>query len=189
LLTATWPDFCTIIAPRHPERGPEIAVMLRSKGLAVALRSAGEMPIDSIQIYIADTIGELGTMYRLAPLAFLGKSLGIGPGTTGGQNPIEAIRHGVGVLTGPHFGNFPEIYRTLLRFHGAVEVTSAATIAAEVQRLLQNPQTLADLHSGASTALGQLSGALEKTLAALLPMLPVSPKSAGTTEVRCEHAG
>ncbi len=188
LLAVTWPDFCTVIAPRHPERGPEIAAMLRAKGLAVALRSAGELPMPATEIYVADTIGELGTMYRLAPLAFLGKSLGIGPGTTGGQNPIEAIRHGVGVLTGPHGSNFLEIYRMLTRHNGAVEVTSAATIAAEVRRLLQNPQALADLKAGAETALDQLSGALDKTIDALLPLLPEPPNSGLPAEPRCEHA-
>lgn len=187
-LAATWPDFCTIIAPRHPERGPEIAVMLRAKGLAVALRSTGEQPISATQIYIADTIGELGTMYRLAPVAFLGKSLGVGPGTTGGQNPIEAIRHGVCVLTGPHGGNFLEIYRMLAKHKGAVEVTSAATIATEVRRLLQEPEALATLNAGARTALDQMSGALEKTIAALLPLLPAPVPSAEPAEPRREHA-
>lgn len=188
LLTVTWPDFCTIIAPRHPERGPEIAVMLRAQGLTAALRSAGELPDPTTQIYIADTIGELGTMYRLAPVAFLGKSLGIGPGTTGGQNPIEAIRHGVGVLTGPHGGNFLEIYRMLAKHKGAIEVTSAEAIAAEVRRLLQGPEALAQLNAGAESALDQMSGALDKTVTALLPLLPAPINIAQPAEPRCEHA-
>ncbi len=187
-LAATWPDFCTIIAPRHPERGPQIAAMLRAKGLRSALRSAGELPDATTEIYIADTIGELGTMYRLAPVAFLGKSLGVGPGTTGGQNPIEAIRHGAGVLTGPHGGNFLEIYRMLARHGGAITVTSAETIATETRRLLQNPDALAALNTGARNALDQMSGALAKTVAALLPLLPDERASFEGARPRCEHA-
>jgi hypothetical protein len=121
--------------------------MLDAKGIPSALRSKGAMPDAATQVYVADTIGELGTLFRLAPLAFLGKSLGIGPGTTGGQNPIEAIRHGVGVITGPHCANFHEIYQTLFRSNGAVTVTSAATLASEVKRLLTEPAALAELHA------------------------------------------
>lgn len=189
LLATTWPDFCTIIAPRHPDRGAEVVAMLRAKGLTVAVRSNGELPDAGTEIYLADTIGELGTMYRLAPVAFLGKSLGIGPGTTGGQNPIEAIRHGAAVLSGPHGGNFPEIYRELFRMRGAIEVTSATTIADATRRLLQDPQALEALRTGAAVALGQMTGALDRTVTALMPLLPTEAVAAATdTLPRCEHA-
>lgn len=183
ILAATWGDFCTIIVPRHPERGREIAAMLRAKGWTVALRSDGTLPTEGVQIYVADTIGELGTLYHLAPIAVLGKSFGIGPGTTGGQNPIEAIRHGVGVLTGPHGQNFQEIYRELLRNKGVIVVTSAETIAGEVRRLLQEPHALEQLKAGANAALDQMSGALDITVEALLPLLP----AAAVTPDRIEH--
>jgi 3-deoxy-D-manno-octulosonic-acid transferase len=182
ILTATWPDFCTIIAPRHPVRGPQVVAMLDAKGIPSALRSKGAMPDAATQVYVADTIGELGTLFRLAPLAFLGKSLGIGPGTTGGQNPIEAIRHGVGVITGPHCANFHEIYQTLFRSNGAVAVTSAATLASEVQRLLTEPAALAALHANATGALEKMSGALSTTVDELLRLLPVAPAEVAAIE-------
>ena len=84
------------------------------------------------EIYIADTIGELGTLYALSPLAFIGGSLV----ERGGQNPIEAVRHGVAVITGPHWQNFTDAYRALLRHHGAVEVKSARALTDAVSRLL-----------------------------------------------------
>jgi 3-deoxy-D-manno-octulosonic-acid transferase len=138
------------------------------------LRSAGQLPDEKTQIYIADTIGELGTLYRLAPVAFLGKSLGTGPGAHGGQNPIEAIRLGAAVLTGPHVGNFLEVYQALFRQGGAISVSSAEKIAAAVQQLLTDPEKLAALDAGGRIALERLSGALAVTVAALLPLLPAS---------------
>ena len=126
------------------------------------------MPGERTEIYIADTIGELGTLYALSPLAFIGGSLV----ERGGQNPIEAVRHGVAVITGPHWQNFSDAYRALLRHGGAVEVTSARVLTDAVSRLLQSPAELARMRAGATQALAALSGALEKTVAALLRYLP-----------------
>lgn len=159
---------CTIIAPRHPERGTALAEMLKSLGFNVAQRSLGALPGPRTEIYIADTIGELGTLYALAPIAFIGGSLI----DRGGQNPIEAVRHGAAVLTGPHWQNFRDAYRTLLRHQGAIEVKSSADIASAVANLLDNPAELQRMRAGATQALGTLSGALDKTVAALLRYLP-----------------
>lgn len=159
---------CTIIAPRHPERGTALAEMLKNLGFTVAQRSLGALPGPRTEIYIADTIGELGTLYALAPVAFIGGSLV----DRGGQNPIEAVRHGAAVLTGPHWHNFRDAYRTLLRHEGAIEVKSSADIAAAVSKLLDSPAELQRMRSGATLALDTLSGALDKTVEALLRYLP-----------------
>jgi 3-deoxy-D-manno-octulosonic-acid transferase len=168
VLRASFPDFCTIIAPRHPERGPAIVAMLQARGLKVVQRSKGALPTATTEVYVADTIGELGTLYSLAPVAFLGKSL-VG---SGGQNPIEAMRFGTAVLTGPATGNFAETYAMLRHEHGVVDVTSAATLAAAVTKLLTDDTAMAGLQAGAHKALDKISGALPKTLAALLEFLP-----------------
>jgi 3-deoxy-D-manno-octulosonic-acid transferase len=159
---------CTIIAPRHPERGTAIAEMLKELGFNVAQRSLGVLPNERTDIYIADTIGELGTLYALAPVAFIGGSLV----DRGGQNPIEAVRHGVAVLTGPHWHNFRDAYRTLLQHQGALEVDGAAGVATAATRLLANPAELQQMLAGATEALSTLSGALDKTVDALLRYLP-----------------
>ncbi len=159
---------CTIIAPRHPERGTALAEMLKSLGFTVAQRSLGTLPGPRTEIYIADTIGELGTLYALSPVAFIGGSLV----DRGGQNPIEAVRHGAAVLTGPYWQNFSDAYQTLLRHEGAIEVKSSVDIAAAVSRLLDSPQELQRMRAGATQALGTLSGALDKTVEALLRYLP-----------------
>lgn len=170
LLARELDGFCTIIAPRHPERGVGIAEWLRSQGLNVSLRSTGALPSAQSDIYVADTIGELGTLYALSPVAFIGGSLI----EHGGQNPIEPIRHGCAVLTGPHWQNFRDAYETLLRHRGAVEVRSASELSHNVARLLRDAEELKRMNTGATLALEALSGALQTTLDALADLLPGS---------------
>ena len=107
--------------PRHPDRGPFIARLLTSANLKVALRSEGKLPDASTDIYIADTIGELGLFYNLVPVAFVGGSLV----PHGGQNPVEAIKLGAAVVTGPHWRNFADAYEELLASGGCAQVSEA----------------------------------------------------------------
>ena len=160
--------FCTVIAPRHPERGTAIAEQLKGLGLSIAQRSAGQVPDARTDIYVADTIGELGTFFALAPVAFIGGSLV----DKGGQNPIEAVRHGAVPITGPHWQNFRESYRALLRHKGAIEVKSADELASAVLRLYRDPAEAKRMAAGANAGLATLSGALERTVSALVELLP-----------------
>jgi 3-deoxy-D-manno-octulosonic-acid transferase len=107
------PGLLTIIAPRHPERGVEIAGALNAPS-----RGRGQPP-PCEGVWIADTLGELGLWYQLSHVAFVGRSL-ILPG--GGQNPLEPARLGRAIATGPHTDNFTE-HVALLRAAGALEVT------------------------------------------------------------------
>jgi 3-deoxy-D-manno-octulosonic-acid transferase len=162
----------TIIAPRHPGRGKAIADMVAAKGLSVCLRSTGALPDAGTDIYVADTIGELGTLYSLADVAFVGGSLI----RHGGQNPVEAIGHGAVVLTGPNWSNFRDFYQALLRTKGAREVRSPEELADAVVLLLTQEGELRKMQEGAKLALVSLAGALEKTVEALAGMLPERPK-------------
>ena len=98
LLRDKFPTLLTVIVPRHPARGEGIAEIAKAAGLAGALRSQRAQPMPDVAIYIADTLGELGLIYRVAPIVFMGGSLA----SHGGQNPIEAVRLGAAVLHGPH---------------------------------------------------------------------------------------
>jgi 3-deoxy-D-manno-octulosonic-acid transferase len=161
-------NICTIIAPRHPERGTGVAEHLKGLGYAVAQRSAGQLPSDRTDIYLADTIGELGTLYALTPVAFIGGSLV----ERGGQNPIEPIGHGAAVLTGPHWRNFRDFYRALIRHKGAREVANAEELAEAAAALLTSEAELQRMRAGAKTALVSLGGALERTADTLATLLP-----------------
>ena len=160
--------FVTIIVPRHPERGRAIAELLRGQGLHVGQRSQGAMPNPSMDVYVADTLGELGTFYSLSPVAFIGGSLV----PKGGQNPIEAIRLGAAVITGPHWANFGDAYWALLRQRAAIQIESAEDLARAVCSLLGDEIELARIRTSAQVALSGLGGALPRTVDALISLLP-----------------
>jgi len=162
------PDLCTIIAPRHPERGAAIAELLESRGFTVARRALGALPSSACDAYIADTIGELGTLYKLAPVAFIGGSLV----DRGGHNPIEAVRQEAVVITGPHWHNFADTYHALISHRAATVVRSAPELANAAGRLLSDEAELRRMRARADAALAGLSGALPRTVEALLRYLP-----------------
>jgi 3-deoxy-D-manno-octulosonic-acid transferase len=166
-LVALRPELLTIIVPRHPEHGAALAAWLAARGIDVARRSRGEPPGPGCAVYIADTLGELGLFYRVASIAFVGKSLV----PEGGQNPLEAARLGCAVLFGPHMENFEELAASLLRTGGARRVADGAELGAAVALLLQDPAARAEMASRARAAAAREAGALDATLAALAPLL------------------
>ncbi|HXE03624.1 MAG TPA: glycosyltransferase N-terminal domain-containing protein [Methyloceanibacter sp.] len=162
------PDLLTVIVPRHPERGPFIARLLEGANLKVALRSEGKLPEAGTDIYIADTIGELGLFYNLVPVALIGGSLV----PHGGQNPVEAIKLGAAVVTGPHWRNFADAYEELLASGGAVQVSDAQSLATTALLLLENAQARGRIMSRAEGAIARLGGALPRTISELEQFLP-----------------
>jgi 3-deoxy-D-manno-octulosonic-acid transferase len=166
-LRAKCPSLLTIVAPRHPERGPGIAEETKAAGLSVALRSRDEMPKPNIDVFVADTLGELGLIYRLAPTVFVGGSLA----SHGGQNPIEAIRLGAAVVHGPHVWNFAEIYAALDAARGAERVADEEALTACLSGWLANPAARKAVADTAGVTVSKLGGALERTFAALEPYL------------------
>ena len=121
--------------PRHPERGVAIVRDLTALGLTVARRSAKEKITADTDIYLADSLGELGLFIRLAPLVLIGKSL-IG---RGGQNPLEPARLGASILFGPHMGNFEEIAARMRGAGAAHEIADSAALTAALDERLANP--------------------------------------------------
>jgi 3-deoxy-D-manno-octulosonic-acid transferase len=175
-LRASFPQLLTIIAPRHPERGPGILEIGHAAGLQAALRSRGELPRNDTDIYVADTLGELGLIYRLAPIVFVGGSIA----SHGGQNPIEPIKLGAAILHGPHVWNFAEIYAALDRSRGAEQVADAGKLAVRVGAWLKDVGERNAVVAAARETVDTLGGALDRTLAALEPYL---------MQIRLEHRG
>lgn len=129
------PGLLTILAPRHPERGADVAAL--AAGLPLARRSLGEAPGPETQVLLFDTIGELGLAYRLARVAFVGGSLV----PRGGQNPVEPARLGLPVLVGPRHANFAETVAAL-RDAGALAVLpDAAALAPALSDVLTDEAT------------------------------------------------
>jgi 3-deoxy-D-manno-octulosonic-acid transferase len=161
------PSLLGVIVPRHPDRGGAIAQTLTDAGCRVALRSRHELPSGATDIYVADTMGELGLFYRLAPVVFMGGSLV----PHGGQNPIEAIKLGAAIVHGPQVFNFADIYQALDQSGGAVQVADAEAFAKSLGYLLVNPIARQRGLAAAEQVVDRLGGGLEKTLAALEPYL------------------
>jgi 3-deoxy-D-manno-octulosonic-acid transferase len=167
MLKAQFPQLLTIIAPHHPARAPEVVESASALGLRSARRSAGGRPHPSVDVYIADTIGELGLFYRLSPLVFLGGSLV----PRGGQNPIEPVRLETAVLHGPHTGNFGAVYEALDRAGGTMPVRDGVELAALAGELLRDPDRLATMARVGQRALQPFEGAVARTLAVLDPFV------------------
>jgi 3-deoxy-D-manno-octulosonic-acid transferase len=166
-LRYSFPRMLTIIAPRHPDRGGGILEIARAAQLSAKLRSRGELPDAATEVYIADTIGELGLIYRVAPIVFVGGSLA----SHGGQNPIEAIKLGAAILHGPHVSNFAEIYAALDHAHGAEEVTDVGRLAVRVGAWLKDTHERTAIVTAARETVATLGGALDRTIAAIEPYL------------------
>jgi len=163
-IAAEHPRLLTILAPRHPDRGPALAETLQAPR-----RGAGEPPPVGAGIWIADTIGELGLWYRLARVAFVGRSL-VPPG--GGQNPLEAARLRCPVIVGPHTGNFTDPVARLRDADAIAEVANAAELAAAVSRLLRDEPGRRDQAERAFEAVQLYAGLPAYTAEALLSLLP-----------------
>ena len=166
-LRAKFPSLLTIVVPRHPARGESIAEEAKGAGLSVALRSRRAQPMPDIGIYIADTLGELGLMYRLAPIVFMGGSLA----SHGGQNPIEAIRLGAAIIHGSQVWNFAEIYAALDAARGAQPIADEEALATRLGAWLADPAARQAAADAAAATIKKLSGALERTWTALDPYL------------------
>lgn len=163
LVATTQPGLLTIIAPRHAVRGAEIAAELGSPR-----RAAGQDP-PAGGIWIADTMGELGLWYRLAPIAFVGRSL-IAPG--GGQNPLEPARLGCAIAVGPYTGNFTDHVALLRDAGGLVDVADVAALARFVSTMLDNPDQRRRLGNHAAACVrrhSDLPARMAEVLSSLLP--------------------
>lgn len=128
-----FPMLAMILAPRHPARGDALAETLRGLGLNVAQRSKGEPFGGDTDVYLADTLGEMGLWYRIASVSFIGGSLV----EVGGHNPFEPALLGSAILHGPHVRNFAEGYARLAAADAAIEVADPAGLGEALADTLQ----------------------------------------------------
>jgi 3-deoxy-D-manno-octulosonic-acid transferase len=162
-----FPGLLTIIVPRHPERGQQVAQLTEASGFRAAVRTRDQLPSGATEVYVADTLGELGLFYRLAPLVFVGGSLV----NHGGQNPIEPIKLGAAVVHGPHVGNFAEIYRALDEAGGAKLAADGEALVKQLGGWLDDRDARQRASVAGRGVVDRLGGALDKTMAALEPYL------------------
>lgn len=162
-IAANLPDLLTVIVPRHPDRGDEIGDMLSQRGLNVARRSKLHSISPETNVYLGDTIGEMGLYLRMGPVCFIGRSLH----AKGGQNPLEPAQTGTAILSGQHVHNFRDAYSNLLKSGGARLVRDEQMLAENVDYLLRNSVERGKMINAASETVQKMSGTLERTVQAL----------------------
>ena len=145
-LLERYPDLCLVLIPRHPERAKEVSGLIETADLSSARRSQAKQLTPQTQVYLADTLGELGTFYALSPIVFLGGSLL----PIGGHNPFEVASAGAAVITGRGTSNFSETFPPLIAAGGAVEVADAAELAQAVDTWISNTAALDAARQAAS---------------------------------------
>ncbi len=170
----TNPRLLLILVPRHPNRGDEIAALLDAGGWAYTRRSIGEGPEAEAPVYLADTMGELGLWYRLAPVSFVGGSWE----PIGGHNPFEPASLGSAILHGPYVTNFVDIYQRLTEARAARLVSAPQTLAEAVDDLL-SPDRAAAMAHAAWEVVSSGADVTERAKAVLLDMLDAAEAGRG----------
>ena len=158
-LLAHHPDALLILVPRHPERFDPVAERVRSAGLSLARRSAGDDPAGA-QVYLGDTMGELMMLYGASQVAFVGGSLI----ERGGHNPLEPAAWGIPVFSGPHIFNFETIYQRLLNDAGVRLVHDADELAQHLVSLFSDPEQRVATGQRALAVVNKNRGALDKVV-------------------------
>ncbi len=167
LIVAAWQqarrDELLVIVPRHPQRLAAILSDLAPLNLNIAVRSRGEQPEATTQLYIADTFGELRGWMAGARLVFMGGSLV----AKGGHNILEPAALGKGVISGPHMENFSDECRLLLEEKGMVQVTTVEELGEAFNELLSNDEQREALGKNARASLAKQADVVSRYLTLL----------------------
>jgi 3-deoxy-D-manno-octulosonic-acid transferase len=167
------PRLRLFLVPRQKDRFDEVAGLLERSGLTFVRRSRlTAPPSDRTAVVLVDTIGELGALWGLADVAFVGGSL---DGQRGGQNMIEPASYGAAVLFGPHVWNFKEPAARLLEQGGAIQVADGAELHRQLTRLLQDRELRRETGAAARRFVLSQQGATATTLALLERMICPPP--------------
>ena len=158
-LRVSHPRAVMILAPRHPERFDDVAILVRQMGIALHRRSRWQGEPLAGGVFLVDSIGELAALYALADVAFVGGSLV----PRGGHNIIEPAQHGVAIVTGNHTENFRDIVG-LFHSRDAVRIVGLAELPLTLMHLLENDQERHALGRRAQETIQSQMGATSRTL-------------------------
>lgn len=165
-LKKKYPKLLTIIIPRHPERGSKIREMISAP---CAQRSKNETLGDETEVYLADTLGELGLFYKLCPIAFIGNSLSEKPG--GGHNPIEPAHLDCAIVYGPIMHNFKLIDAEMTQKDAVMKAGSIEETIESLDTLLNDPDKQKNLIKNAKTYAQSKQDVLPDILEKLTPLI------------------
>lgn len=161
------PRAILLLAPRHPDRGDAVAGLLTAAGLRCARRSRGQVPEEGDDVFLLDSLGEMGLLFRLAPVTAMGGSFaGIG-----GHNPIEPALLGSAILHGPSMFNFTDVQAEMAVAGGVTVLTGSGDIAPALFRLLTDVAARSAQALAALDVAQRNAGAADRVLAALTPLI------------------
>ncbi len=152
------PELLLVIAPRHPERFSEVKKLCEQNQLAVVMRTANEMCCQYVDVYLADTMGELKMLYAASDVAFVGGSMV----SVGGHNILEAAAVGAPVLFGPYMANFKEIAEGVLRQGAAIQCQNESEIIKAISVLYANSLYRQSLAEKGKVFIRQNQGAITR---------------------------
>ncbi|KAJ4705105.1 putative 3-deoxy-d-manno-octulosonic-acid transferase [Melia azedarach] len=155
-LMQTNPGVVTIIVPRHPQHGKEIAQELQKEGKTVALRSQHEKLTTGTNVYVVDTLGELRQFYKLTPIAVIGGSFFP---DLAGHNISEAAAAGCAVLTGHHVGHYSNMVLEMQRLNplSVLQVSGKSELEEALRKLFSDARKLEERQMAAKQAFCALS--------------------------------
>jgi 3-deoxy-D-manno-octulosonic-acid transferase len=158
-----------VVAPRHPERGAEVAAQLRDMGFVVARRGAGEALSPEVTAYVADTLGELGLFFRMSDVTVMGGGFAAG---VGGHNPLEPARLGCAIVTGPQVFNAAELYGEMFAEGAAIRAADGAALARHIAGLIAYPAIAARCGEAAMAYADRQGRALDEAMPQIEALVP-----------------
>ena len=169
-LEHSYPELLSIIIPRHPNRGDEILKLADTQNIKAVLRGDNKaLPDQDSEIYIADTLGELGLFYRLSDIVYIGRSLSDDGG--GGHNPIEAAQLKSAIIHGKHIQNLQDIYDDMAKAQANLCVNNEEALYEALKNLLSNPAHKKQLIVHAENFANAKSHVIDRVIDLLDPLL------------------
>lgn len=165
---------CLILVPRHPDRSPAIGAALTRDGYRFALRSHGREPDRDTDLYIADTLGEMGLFLRLADVVVMGGSFSaaLEKPPVGGHNPLEPARLGKPAVTGPDMSNWAAVTDALVQAGGLAVVEAPWDLPAVLAPLLADDKAAKAMGERGRRAAAEAGSGLDRLWEVLTPLLP-----------------
>jgi len=165
---------CLILVPRHPERGPGVAAALEAEGWRLAVRSRGQTLDGGTDLYLADTLGEMGLFLRLADVVVMGGSFhaAVGQPPVGGHNPLEPARLGKPAFTGTDMANWAAVTEMLVAGGGLRVVETPEGLPEAIAPLLTDPAAAKRMGEAGRRTAAEVGAVVDQVMAALAPLLP-----------------
>lgn len=169
---------CLILVPRHPARSADIAAALERDGYRFAQRSQGREPDRDTDLYLADTLGEMGLFLRLADVVVMGGSFSaaLEKPPVGGHNPLEPARLGKPAVTGPDMSNWAAVTDALVEAGGLAVVQAPWDLPAVLAPLLADTDAARAMGERGRRAAAEAGSGLDRLWEALDTLLPPAPR-------------